>query len=353
MVTDSSSSSTLPPATGSGHRDPLGALPLLTRAVVSFFFMIRNRAFRPDGTVNRVLLNLIDWKSPPTPKPVGGVSSSDFTVEPSRNLWFRLFVPTTTADAGAGSLPLIIFFHGGGFSTLSPASRPYDAFCRRIAGEASAVVASVKYRLTPEHRFPSQYDDGFDALKFIAENSASLLPENVDLTRCFIAGDSAGGNIAHHVAVRAAQGKKIGQAGARWRVRGLIAIQPFFGGSGRTESEIQFQKVGYLSVARADWHWRAFLPEGADRDHWAVNVSGPNGVDISNLEDFPAATLVLVGGTDPLHDWQVQYCEWLKRSGKEAELVEFPDMGHAFYVFPEIPESAQLISKVKDFVARN
>lgn len=318
------------PATGSGGGDPLAALPWTTRAVMFIFFKIRRSAFRPDGTVKRWLLDLIDRKSPPTREPVDGVSSSDFTVDPSRNLWFRLFIPTT-ATAGGGTLPLIVFFHGGGFSTFGPASRPYDAFCRRLAGEAPALVASVEYRLTPEHRFPSQYDDGFDALRFIAENCPSLLPGNADVTRCFIAGDSAGGNIAHHVAVRAAQ-LKPGQV----RVRGLIAIQPFFGGSERTESEIRYGKEPYISIARADWHWRAFLPEGANRDHWAANVSGPNAVDVSSLANFPA-TIVLVGGIDPLHDWQVRYCEWLRRSGKGAELVEYPGMAHAFYVFPKYP----------------
>lgn len=343
-MTDSSNGPS--PTTGSGGADPLAALPWATRAAVSILIKIRNSACRSDGTVNRWLLNLIDLKSPPTRKPVNGISSSDFTVDPSRNLWFRLFVPTTTAGGG-GSLPLIVFFHGGGFSTMSPASQPYDAYCRRLAGEVSALVASVQYRLTPEHRFPSQYDDGFDALRFIAENSNALLPGNADLSRCFIAGDSAGGNLAHHVAVRAAQLNP-----DRIRVRGLIAIQPFFGGTERTGSEIRNSKCPTLTVSLTDWFWRAFLPEGADRDHWAVNVSGPNAVDISKLADFPA-TIVFAGRMDPLHDWQVKYYEWLRKSGKEAELVEYPDMVHAFYAFPEIPESSQLISKVKEFVARS
>ncbi|KAK4754218.1 hypothetical protein SAY87_002322 [Trapa incisa] len=330
----------------SGSKNPLAALPWPFRTAVGIFFKVMNSAFRPDGTVNRRLINLLDWKSPPTRDPVHGVSSSDITVDPSRNLWFRLFVP---AAAAAGPLPVIVYFHGGGFAAYSPASRAYDSLCRRIAGEVSAVVASFEYRLTPEYRFPCQYDDGIDTLRFIAENTASLLPENADLTRCFFAGDSAGGNLAHHVAVRAAQ-EKIGQG--RLRVEGLIAIQPFFGGSDRTESEIRLDKGPYngLPITHTDWLWRAFLPEGADRDHWAANVSGPNAVDISGLADFPANTIIFAGGADPLHDWQVRYYEWLKRSGHEAELVEFAEMGHGFYAFADLSESAQLMHKIKEFV---
>ncbi|CAN1336082.1 Probable carboxylesterase 18 [Linum perenne] len=79
-------------------------------------------------------------------------------------------------------------------------SKFYDLFCRSMARETPAVVVSVNYRLAPEHRCPRQYEDGFDALKFVDEE----YNVDVDFGRCFLAGDSAGGNLAHHVAVRAA-----------------------------------------------------------------------------------------------------------------------------------------------------
>lgn len=130
-----------------------------------------------------------------------------------------------------------------------------------------------------------------------------------------------------------------------------MAIQPFFGGEERTEAEATLPKFDHLiSVVRTDWMWKSFLPpgEGMDRDHQVINVSGPRAADISKL-DFPA-TIVLVAGFDPLKDWQKRYYEWLKRSGKEAYLVEYPNVAHAFYIFPEVPESVQLIAEVKDFI---
>jgi acetyl esterase/lipase len=93
-----------------------------------------------------------------------------------------------------------------------------------------------------------------------------------------------------------------------------------------------------------------FLPDGSDRDHYAVNVSGPNAENISDL-DFPD-TIVIVGGFDPLQDWQRRYYEWLKRSGKEATLIEYRKMFHAFYIFPELPESSRLFSEIKEFVTK-
>ncbi|GFZ18700.1 carboxyesterase 18 [Actinidia rufa] len=91
------------------------------------------------------------------------------------------------------------------------------------------------------------------------------------------------------------------------------------------------------------------VPAGGDRDHEVINVSGPRAADISRLEKFPA-TVVVVGGFDALQDWQRKYYDWLKSSGKEAYLLEYPNMVHAFYVFPELPESGQLITQVADFI---
>ncbi|KAF7124802.1 hypothetical protein RHSIM_Rhsim12G0086300 [Rhododendron simsii] len=304
------------------------SLPWKTRIVLSVLATVTDASQRRDGTVNRRLLKLFNFTSPPNAKPVNGVKSHDVTVDPTRNLWFRTFVPTATTQL----LPVIVFFHGGGFVYLTADAKAYDAVCRRFARKVSAVVVSVNYRLAPEHRCPAQYDDGFDVLKFLDERKSGVLPENADLSCCFLAGDSAGANLAHNVI-------------------GLVAIQPFFGGEERTDSEKRLSLL--VSMDRTDWLWNAFLPSGeaaaAGRDHEAINVCGPRAADISKVDQFPA-TVVFVGGLDALQDWQRRYYEWLKRSGKEAYLVEYPNMFHAFYIFPELPESRELISQVTEFV---
>ncbi|KAI6699981.1 hypothetical protein NL676_014305 [Syzygium grande] len=318
-------------------------MPCRTRVALSLLSRVTDYCRRPDGSINRRLIGFLDFKSAPNPTPANGVSSSDVSVDPSRRLWFRLYTPSSSSSSSP--LPVLVFFHGGGFCFLSAASRAYDAVCRRFARKLPAVVVSVNYRLAPEHRFPSQYDDGFDVLRFLDETSA--LPPIADVSKCFLAGDSAGANIAHHVAVRACRPEE--KRLERVRVVGLVSIQPFFGGTERTESETRLVDAPLVSVPRTDICWKAFLPEGADRDHWAANVSGPNAVDVAGLEGFPAA-LVFVGGFDPLRDWQKRYCEWLRRSGKKAALVEYPTMFHAFYIFPEVAHSTKLIMEVKDFI---
>ncbi|KAF2552229.1 hypothetical protein F2Q68_00036830 [Brassica cretica] len=113
----------------------------------------------------------------------------------------------------------------------------------------------------------------------------------------------------------------------------------------RTAAERSLVGMPLVSPERTDWCWRAMLPEGANREHEAAK---PSVVDISGL-DYPD-TMVVVAGFDPLKDWQRSYYEWLKLSGKRATLVEYPNMFHAFYIFPELPEAGQLIQQIKDFV---
>lgn len=320
-------------------------LPLKTRISLFFLNAVTDASIRSDGTVNRRLFtmaeSLASLRVAASSKPRNGVITSDVTVDPSRDLWFRLFVPS---DPDPDPLPVIVFFHGGGFVYLSPDVKVYDEVCRRFARTLPAVVVSVNYRLAPEHPHPAQYDDGFDVLRFLDEQR-QILPERADLSQCFLAGDSAGGNLAHHVTLRAVQSRS---AFSRLKIIGVVAIQPFFGGEEQCKSEIELEGIdAIVTRQRTQFMWKALMP-GADRDHQFINVSGPNAVDISKI-DFPPA-MVVVAGFDSLKDWQTRYYQWLKSAGKEAYLVNYPNMIHAFYIFPELPESGLLISETKKFI---
>ncbi|CAK9313913.1 unnamed protein product [Citrullus colocynthis] len=320
-------------------------LPWKHRITLRFAALLFNTSLRSDLTVNRWLLNLIDPKIPPNPSSIHAVSSSDLNIDTSRHLFLRIFTPTD-ADADSLPLPLIFYFHGGGFAFGSADATSMDMAARRFAKELRAVVISVNYRLAPEFRFPCQYDDGFDALKFIDEMYDGGLLGRADLSRCFILGESAGGNLGHHVAVRASEYEL-----KRVKVVGFIASQPFFGGEERTESENRLCKQLPLTLSMTDWFWRAFLPGGEDRDHAAANVNGPNGRDISGLRNFPA-TVIFGGGLDLLIDRQKCYYEGLKRMGKDVKLVVFSNAIHGFFGFADLPEYSLMIKEVRDFIAK-
>ncbi|GMP63056.1 hypothetical protein CsSME_00024899 [Camellia sinensis var. sinensis] len=291
-------------------------LPWKTRLVVHLGSFALD-ACRLSHPILRFVRNL-EPESPP--------SSSDITVDPSSNLWFHLYLPSSSSSTTT-LLPLLIYFHGGGFLSSAANSKTYDLLCRNLAAHLRVTVASVNYRLVPNHGYPSQYDDGFETLKFIDAHNYAVLPSNIDLNRCFLAGDSAGGNIAHHVAVRYGRHEF-----EKLNIIGLVEIQPFFGGEERSESELRLNRAPFLNVKRTDWMWRSFLPIGSDRNHEAVS-----GGDVSAAVKFQA-TLVVVGGGDPLQDWQRSYVEGLKKSGKEVKLIESPNAIHGFYIFPELPQ---------------
>ncbi|KAJ0087389.1 hypothetical protein Patl1_07312 [Pistacia atlantica] len=280
------------------------SLPWKPWFLMNFLAYIVDASRRPNITVNRRLFNLFDLKSPPSKNPINAVATLDIVVDTSRDLWFRLYTP----EKGGGddvSMPVIFYLHGGGFCYLQANSFSFD-------------------------RYPSQCEDGIDVLKFVDTTNIERFPSCANLKHCYIVGDNAGGNLAHQVALRATQNNFL-----KLEIIGLIAIQPLFGGEERTESEIRLHKSTLLPMERTDWMWKALLPKGSNKDHPAVNIFGPNAVDISDVK-FPA-TIVFVGGLDTLQDWQKRYYEGLKKSGKEAYLIEYPNAVHSFYSHPEIP----------------
>src|SRR6266568_2456131 len=99
----------------------------------------------------------------------------------------RLYRP----EGVAGSAPVIVFFHGGGWTIGSIDS--HDSIAARLAAESRCAVVSVEYRLAPEHKFPVPLEDCYAATAYVAEHGAAL---GLDASRLAVFGDSAGGNLA-------------------------------------------------------------------------------------------------------------------------------------------------------------
>ncbi|CAA6675544.1 unnamed protein product [Spirodela intermedia] len=143
------------------------SLPWWTKLQVALVSIACDYVRRPNGTINRRLVSLVDLKTGPNSSPVCGVRTADVTVDRTRGLWVRLFLPASNGSSRGAVRPVVVFFHGGGFAFRSAASLEFDAVCRRICSELPVAVVSVNYRLSPEHRFSAQYDDGLDVLYFL------------------------------------------------------------------------------------------------------------------------------------------------------------------------------------------
>ncbi|CAN6221784.1 unnamed protein product [Urochloa humidicola] len=182
-----------------------------------------------SGRVERLIVN---ESLPASLHDASGVASKDVTINPATNVSVRLYLPPIAAAGAAAKLPVVVYFHGGGFMVESADSAPYHRYLNALAARAGAVVVSVDYRRVPEHRLPAAYDDSWTALSWTlaaARGSASppepWLAEHGDPARVFLAGDSAGANIAHNVAMRAAGEVLPAPAPA---IRGVLLVHPYF-----------------------------------------------------------------------------------------------------------------------------
>uniref|UniRef100_A0A0E0BXA5 Alpha/beta hydrolase fold-3 domain-containing protein n=1 Tax=Oryza meridionalis TaxID=40149 RepID=A0A0E0BXA5_9ORYZ len=251
-------------------------------------------------------------------------------------------------------LPVLVYFHGGGYCIGALDQSPFHTFCLRAADELPAVVLSVQYRLAPEHRLPTAIDDGAAFFSWLrgAGSADPWLAESADLARTFISGVSAGANLAHHVAVRVASGGQpvVADVDPVVRVAGYVLLDAFFGGVERTAAEANPPAdVSLLTVEMADQFWRLALPAGATRDHPVANPFGPESPSLEAVALPPA--LVVASGGDVLYDRVVGYAARLKEMGKAVELVEFQGAQHGFSVIqPWSPETSEVIQVLKRFV---
>ncbi|KAL6880184.1 hypothetical protein ACP4OV_011749 [Aristida adscensionis] len=268
----------------------------------------------------------------------------------AKNLRVRMYKPSAAvAGAGgeAGKLPVLVHFHGGGFCLGSCTWANVHAFCLRLAAEAGAVVLSAGYRLAPEHRLPAALDDGAGFLRWLRDQSVNAgadgwLTAAADFGRVFVTGDSAGGTIAHHLAVRAADLDPV-------TVRGYVLLMPFFGGVRRTPSEATCPAEAFLNLDLFDRFWRLSLPAGATRDHPAANPFGPESPALDAV-DLPPV-LVVAGGLDMMRDRAADYAGRLAVMGKPVELAEFAGEPHGFYTLdPGSAATGELIRLVGRFV---
>ncbi|KAJ1381443.1 Lipase, GDXG, putative serine active site [Sesbania bispinosa] len=278
----------------------------------------------------------------------GTVLWKDVVFDPVHDLQLRLYKP---ADSTGSKLPVFYYIHGGGFCIGSRTWPNCQNYCFRLASELRAVVVAPDYRLAPENRLPSAIDDGFAAVKWLQAQAVSTEPDPwlshvADFSQVFISGDSAGGNIAHNLAVRLGF-RSLDLAPVQ--VRGYVLLAPFFGGTVRTKSEAEGPKDAFLNLELIDRYWRLSIPVGENTDHPLVNPFGPISKSLEAIDLDPI--LVVVGENDLLKDRAQDYARRLKNWGKNVEYVEFEGQQHGFFTIdPNSEPSNKLMLIIKQFI---
>jgi acetyl esterase len=202
------------------------------------------------------------------------------------------------------SLPTLVFLHGGGWTFCSLES--HDSVCRALAARTPCRVVSVDYRLAPEHPFPEGLEDCWAVLKAVAATE-SLPPA--------IAGDSAGGNFAAVLALRARN------AGLRLALQ--VLIYPVTDADPTTPSYQAYATGNNLTATEMEWFWAQYI---GDRDRFQPEASPLRARSLAGV----APAFVELSEFDVLHDEGLAYANRLRVEGVQTEVVDQQGMLHGF-----------------------
>jgi acetyl esterase len=259
-------------------------------------------------------------------------SVKDQAIEgPRGEIGIRVYRPQGAPDERG--LPAVLYLHGGGF--FSGDLDTHDPACRAIANRAQAVVVAVNYRLSPEHVYPAAAHDGYAALRWLAA-SASFL--GVDASRLFVAGDSAGGNLAAVVALMARDSGGPSLAGQ-------VLIYPMTDATFSFRSQVENGLIPPFTVLDCVYAWQLYLPPNVDRRHPYISP-----VLAESLAGVAPAFLI-TAGLDILADEGMEYAKRLKQSGVPVQHAHYPDMVHGFFQWGGMVADARAaMERVVEFV---
>ncbi|CAN3128262.1 alpha/beta hydrolase [Mycobacterium sp. smrl_JER01] len=227
---------------------------------------------------------------------------------------------------------LLVFYHGGGHVIGSIDS--HDDLCREICRSGGVHVLSVDYRLAPEHPAPAAAEDAYAAYLWAVEHAAAL---GADPLRVAVGGDSAGGNLAALVALRARDENAAGPALQ-------LLLYPVTHYHAETRSRTLFARGFFLTQRDIDWFRARYLdraPLGPDDPR----VSPLLAADHSQL----APALVVTAGFDPLRDEGRQYADAMRAAGTPVDYREYGSLVHGFANF--FPLGGASATATVDFIS--
>lgn len=252
-----------------------------------------------------------------TPEPIHATRDLDVQGAEGR-LRARLYLPITSDD-----LPLVVFFHGGGFVLCDLDS--HDNLCRILANESGCAVAAVDYRLAPETRFPGPLEDCYAALRDLVARAREL---GIDPARVAVAGDSAGGNLAAAVCFLARE-----RGGPSIRYQALMC--PCLDATCNSTSMHELAEGYMLSRGLMQWFWECYVstPEQL-RDPLVSPVFA------TQLAGLPPAS-ISTAEYDPLRDEAEQYADHLRAAGVPVVVRRYNGMIHDFMQLPLVTDQAR------------
>jgi len=257
----------------------------------------------------------------------------DRTIDgPDARVTLRILVPVENP------IGVLVYYHGGGWVLGS--IDEYDTVARKLAERTSCAVVLVEYRLAPEHRYPAAVDDSYAALEWVGQNVKYIAGREVPL---IVAGDSAGGNLAAVMAVR-----------ARARNGPPIALQVLI--YPVTDSDLDLPSYAdpenQLLLTRDGmiWFWDHYIPDSSRRSEPDASP-----LHTDNLSGLPP-TVILTAEHDVLRDEGEAYAARLQEADVKVNLKRYPGQMHGFFTLLMLPGSElgfqQVVKAVKGCIMK-
>lgn len=222
---------------------------------------------------------------------------------------------------------VVVYYHGGGW-VLGDLTG-FEGTARRLAVATGCELVMVGYRLAPEHPFPAAVDDAWRALRAVHD----ARPRQ----RIIVAGDSAGGNLAAAVALRA--------KAAGITLAGQVLIYPVVDADFGRRSYRDAHNQLLLDAATMRWFWDQYLPDESARRH--PDASPLHAADHRGL----APAIVLTAEHDVLVDEGEAYAEALRTAGVRVIHRRFDGQMHGFIGMPLLPGSERALAFIGESVA--
>jgi acetyl esterase len=288
--------------------------------------------FSRSGTENRRLIKeAAAAVIPEAQEPVGAVD--DRTVPgPTGPVPVRVYRPAVDGRAPAEPLPVLAFFHGGGWVVCDLES--HDGMCRALCNASGCIVVAVDYRLAPEHRFPAGAEDAYAVTAWLGEHSAEIGGDG----RVAVCGDSAGGNLAAVVALMA-------RDRGTPRLELQVLVYPVIDHRFDTPSHLDPGDPKVLQSDEVQYYWREYLaaPEqGSDPYASPIRAESLAGV---------APALVILAEYDPLRDEGRAYALRLASANVPVDVECYDGMFHSFVTFLDaLPQARAAVARIGDAV---
>ena len=237
---------------------------------------------------------------------------------PTSNLPIRIYRPSEE-----NNLPAMVFFHGGGW--VLNFLDIYEPALRKIAKNGNLVIIAVEYQKAPENPYPAPLDDCYATLKWVIENAAEL---GIDLAAIGVGGDSAGGNLASSVALKACSEQLISLAFQ-------LLIYPCNDYQMNYPSATNYSQGFGLTTQAMKWFWDQYLSKVEDqKDPYAVPAKA------SSLRGVAPAILI-AAEFDPLTDDVKNYYQKLIKDSVPAIYQEYAGQIHGFFNLSGVTEDAE------------